>query len=283
MRPALLLALVLLTTTALGCGEDEPAPEYVVRVGDELLTTDELNEALRYIPTGGDTSEARQQVIEQWVRNALLYQEAERLGLQRDSVVRQQMREAERSVLISALIERLREEVQAPTAIEMATYFDQNRESLRLREPFVRVRYLASDTAEAAAAARQALLDGVRAGTADSLWAGIARQYASDVDEALQFADTYFPERQVREMLPTTAGVLGRLEPGNVAPITQAGDRYYLIQLVDRLPAGTLPEMEWVEDEVRRRLLMQRRKQTIQRQVQRLRNEASARDALDIR
>jgi hypothetical protein len=49
------------------------------------------------------------------------------------------------------------------------------------------------------------------------------------------------------------------------------------------VPAGEVPELSWIEDEVRRQVEIQSRKQMVARHVQRLRNEAQARDELEIR
>jgi hypothetical protein len=56
-----------------------------------------------------------------------------------------------------------------------------------------------------------------------------------------------------------------------------------VLQLVKRAAPGTVPPLEWVEDEIHERLRIQSRKQMYARQVQRLRNEALAREALDVR
>ncbi len=280
-RPRLTLLAVLAAVLLLArCGSEPASADYVARVGDQYLTQAEVSRALEYVPPGRDSTEARAQVIEQWVRGALLYAEAERRTLRADSAVRHQLRQSERSVLVSAVVDRLRSRVPPPTPAEMEAYFEQNREQLRLREPFVRVRYLATDSAAAATAARAALVNAARAGTADSVWASIAHRHGA---EAALLGESYYPEQRLLSALPAAQTLLENLPPGTVAPAFEARGRHHVLQLVDRLPAGTPPELAWVEGEVRRRLLMQRRKQMIERQVQRLRNEAASRGTLEIR
>ena len=46
---------------------------------------------------------------------------------------------------------------------------------------------------------------------------------------------------------------------------------------------GSIPELTWIEEQVRRQLTIDARKQMYERQVQRLRTEALSRDALVIR
>jgi hypothetical protein len=68
-----------------------------------------------------------------------------------------------------------------------------------------------------------------------------------------------------------------------VTPVIETDGLAHLLQLVDRVPAGAIPELAWIEDQVRRQLTIDARKQMYERQVQRLRTEALSRDALVIR
>ncbi len=279
-RLMLLAALAAVLLLVAQCGGEPASADYVARVGDQYLTQAELRGALRYVPPGRDTADARQQVVGQWVRGALLYQEAERRGLRADSAVQQRLRESERSVLISALIGQMRAQAGPPTTAEMQGYFAQHREQLRLREPFVRLRYLTTDRLAAAQEARRALLEAVEEDDAAARWPRLVRRFASDTATARRLSESYYPQQQLFTAVPAARTVLEGLRPGRAAPVFEAGGRFYVLQLVDRLPAGTMPEPAWVEGEVRRRLLIQRRKQIITRQVQRLRNEATARGEL---
>jgi len=60
-------------------------------------------------------------------------------------------------------------------------------------------------------------------------------------------------------------------------------NRYHVVQLVERIPIGTTPAVSLLEDQLRARIAIENRKQLYARQVQRLRNEALAREELDVR
>lgn len=283
-RRTLLAAVLLLGTAVLGGCNPEPAhPDFVARVGDQYLTRDDLSDALAALPVPQDSAEAHRQVVEQWITNQLLYQEALDRGLDRDPEVRRLLEESKRSVLVSALISRMYEENPAtPSPAELQAYFESNRDQLRLLEPFVRVRYLATSSADEAAAARR-LLQQTPSARQDSVWSLLVRRYAEDEDAARSLAENYFAESRLFINQPALRTELNRLRPEEVAPIFEADSLYHLLQLVARVPAGTVPEPAWIEDELTRRLVIQARKQLYARQVQRLRNEALAREALDVR
>ena len=266
-----------------GCQQEAPAPDFVARLDGQYLTQEEVSEALAALPVPTDSTEARQQIIEQWVTNQLLYQEALRRDLTQDPAERRLLEENERSVLVSALISRLYEEdPAAPSAAELQAYFERHKEQLRLREPYLRVRYLATADAEDAAAVREELASAPDAAR-DSVWTAAVQQHADDVQDALQLSSNFYPESRLFAAHPALREVVSGLTAGQTGPVFESDGRHHVLQLVARVPAGTVPELSWIEDELRHRLTIQSRKQMYARQVQRLRNEALAREELEIR
>ena len=286
VSPARTLPLALLALLALAaCGGEEAAQgDFAARVGDEYLTNKDVTEALQALPPGLDSVTARQQVVDQWVRSRLLAQEARRQGLLDEAEVQRELADNERAVLAAALIEHFFEANPAePTDEELRDYFDQNRDRLALREPYVRIRHLVLGDQTRAEAARAALAHAAESPFADSLWTLLARTYSFDPEGALALSHTSFPESRLDE----TDGALGTavhaLAPGAVAPVVASAGRFHVVQLVDRKPAGTAPELPWVEDELRQRLAIEARNRMLTRQVQQLKNEAQADGRLEIR
>jgi parvulin-like peptidyl-prolyl isomerase len=282
MQRLLPLAFFLL---AVGCEPSAPEPgAYVARVGEAVLTESDLTAALAAAPAGVDSMTARQQVIEQWVTAELMAHEAEERGLRDRPDVQRQLAENERAVLAAALLSTLYEEdTAALSRSEMEDYFERNRDRLRLREPYVRVRFIATTTADSAAAARRAMQQAMLGAQQDSLWEATARAYTADTAASLGLGREYVPESRLLTADEASIWqVLPQLSPGQISSVQEVGDTYYVVQLVDRAPAGEEPELAWVEDEIRRQVEIQQRKQMVARHVQRLRNEAQARDELVI-
>lgn len=279
-----ILALAAATLLA-GCGAPSAPPEYVARVGDAYLSVAELDRALGGLPPGMDSLTARQQVVEQWVTAQLMAQAAVARGLRDAPDVRRQLAESERSVLAAAFVGSLYEEqADAFTRADLEHYFEQNRARLTLREPYVRVRFIETRSPERAAEARAALQQAALGTGSDSLWIETATAFAADTAASLALARQYVPEsRLLRPDQPSPWQALGQLGPGQISPVLEADSAsYFVIQLVDRQPAGAAPQLDWVAEEVRRQVAMQARKQLVARQVARLRAEAEARNELVI-
>jgi hypothetical protein len=265
-----------------GCQQKSATQTYVARVGDMHLTQTELQAMLQTV-SEADTSGAREQIIEQWVTRTLLYQEALERNLDADPAVQERLETQRRTVLVTTLTDRMYASFDAsPSQAEVEAYFERHREQLRLREPYIRVRHLALRSPTAAAQARERLAQAATA-AADSVWRRIVRSQDSATVAQPPLPDRLYPASRLREGRPVLPSILRGMSDGEVAPVTRADSLYHVVQLVRRVPAGTSPELSWVAPEIRRRLEMRARKQMVAREVQRLRNEAQARDALDIR
>ncbi|MEM1093517.1 MAG: peptidylprolyl isomerase [Bacteroidota bacterium] len=282
MRLWMVLCAVLVAAS--GCEPPPPQGDYVARLDDDLLTADDLAASLELLSPNQDSTAATSHIAEQWVVNQLLVDEAQRLNLGALPDVQRQIEQNAQSILIAALVDEwMADAADAASDDELATYYARNRNLLVLREPYVRVRYaVLSDRAEAEAC-RQDLQDATRRAIADSLWVRRLADCAEDPDEARALATQHIPERQLMQTYPVLGSILPRLGDGELAPLLEQGDKLHLVQVAERHPVGTVPELAWVEDEIRNRIAIQRRKQIYSRQVQRLRTEALAQERLDIR
>lgn len=279
------LILLLSLATWAGCRAQPPAPEdYVARVGPSVLTEEDLAAALAVVPAGVDSLTAREQFVEQWVTAELMARDAEARGLRERPDVQRQLVENERAVLSAALLGVLYEE--APDEVgrsEIESYFERNRDRLRLREPYVRVRVIEAATEDEAASARAAIQEAMQGAHQDSLWEIAARTYAADTAISLGLARSYVPESRLHGSSASVWQALGQLGPGQISPVIEADSAYFVVQLLDRAAAGSVPRLAWVEDEVHRQIAIQSRKQLLARHVQRLRTEAEARGELELR
>jgi len=274
--PFVLLTGLLVVLLSTGCESKSPPDSYVARVGDHYLQKEDLDRMLDGMGPVPDSTQAREQVIDQWVENTLLLREAERLNLAEDPEVKRRLREQRQNALVTALKNRVYEDIdQTPTEQEVRTYFERHRKQLTLREPYVRVRHLTTTNEDSAQTARQRLL-GARDAEIDSIWSQISREYANQPERARRMSDRFLPKSRLFSQHPYVRDELSALREGEVAPVIQDNNRFHVLQLVGRAEEGSTPELKWVEGEIRRRLRIRHRKQMYAREVQRLRNRAKA-------
>jgi hypothetical protein len=275
-------ALLVVGVGAIGCESDPGSETYAARVGSYTLSQGELDRALQGFSGLQDTSEARRQIIEQWVTRTLLLREALRTNLDQAPAVQERLEEQRRSVLVTALTNRLYEEAEvAPSPADIQDYFARHREQLRLRQPYVQVRHLAATRKTAADSVHRRLREA--SPVTDSLWTALTERYATSPERSQAAASRFLPTSRAAAGLPYLEDLLTTLDPGEVSSVVRDDSLFHVVQLVDRVAEGRAPKLEWVEPQIRRRLQSRARKQMYAREVQRLRNQARARGELDIR
>lgn len=271
-----LLAIVLMS----GCSSRQDYGDFVARVGDATLTREQLTLILDKRTYALDSTEAASQIIEQWTTNELLFQEALQRGLRNDPEVIRLLSENERSVLISALVNDLYEEDEESVSEgAIHTYYEQHRDQLVLREPYIHVWYITVPESEDTST----LTDSLREAATQDDFFRLVDAFALEPDVSMTMSDSYYPLAQLFSQVPGMQHQLAGLEPGAMAqPVTHNGV-HHLVRLVDRVNAGALPELEMIRPDIMRRVQIESRKQLFARQVQRLRTQALAREALEIR
>lgn len=279
-----LARIFVLAFVLAGCGPESSEVDYVARLGDRYLTREDLDSALESLTVLQDSAEAAEQIMEQWITDELLFREAVRRGLRNQAGVQSLLLENERSVLVSALLTELyKEEDSTPDDQDLLTYYEQNKDQLKLTEPFVKIRYLVTESADSAMSAVE-LMEGIESSpNPDSAWKAVANRFTEDPDGTTTLSASFYPETRLLSSIPGLNTAVQRLAPGQILSPFELDSRYHIVQLVERIPVGTTPEVALLEDQLRARIAIENRKQLYARQVQRLRNEALAREELDIK
>lgn len=282
-------ALALCALAALAACSDAPPPDapgggaVVARVGPATLTEGDLADALGDVPASLDSVTAREQVVEQWVQRELLVQEARRQGLDQTPRVRRRLAEAERAALELAALDAYFDQAPAePTEDELKAYYDRHREALALREPYVRLRHLRLRDPSRAEDARASFQRAVGSAVPDSLFALVAEEYADDPEGAVAFASEYVSESQIGALDDVLAERVAALPAGAQIAVVPVGGVVHVVQVVDRVPEGTVPPFRLVRDELAERVGVQQRRDAEARLLQQLRAEARSRGDLEM-
>ncbi|MGB3541412.1 peptidyl-prolyl cis-trans isomerase [Rubrivirga sp.] len=277
--------LLLFALTLTACGDAEPAVlegDVVARVGDAVLTESDLEDAIGSAPSGLDSLTARSHVVEQWVQRELLVQEARAQGLDQDPGVQRLLDESERATLEAAALDAYFAQSPAePTEADLEDYYAVNGDALALREPYVRLRHLRITNGRATEA-RDALARALTSEYPDSLFVLIAREFTDDPDGAVALASEYVPEGRIRALDEALGLRVASLPAGAQVVAVPVGASVHVVQVVDRVPAGTVPPLSMVRDELSERIAIRNRREAEARLLQQLRSEAQARGQLEL-
>ncbi len=269
-----LLALLTVTVLGVGCFSPDP-PEsgsYVARVGDAILTPDELAADL---PSGYDEQDGgtlRRSLIDLWVERQLLLMEAEKNGVFERADVQRQIKENTEAIAIGSLVESTIAATSfQPTDADLSRYYQRNRANLLLREPHVRFSAFFGRTAADASAAEAAAR---RAPTDPPAWRTIG-------ESPRMMRDTI----AAVNALPFDNGALSTallaLSPGRSTTVEAEG-RWVVLVLHERRAAGDFAPIRWVTPEIVNRLRIDTRRTALRRLVSTLRDQAASRGTLEL-
>jgi peptidyl-prolyl cis-trans isomerase C len=249
----LLPCIVLLA----GCSREGPSPAYVARVGSVELREDDLAGPADSLARARGKSMA---YVNEWVVSELLYQEAQRRGMADSDELRKQLEATRKRLAVEALLEK---EVYGAGEVsdeEVSASFKKNVASFTLREDVARVSYALFSDRDPANQFRAVILRGSSwedaiAGSQRELRAVARGQYFTQAtlfpDELWKLART-LPKEEVSYVVKTSAG-------------------YYVLTVHSLRHVGETPEFEYVRNEVRDRLLIERRRARYEQLVSDLR------------
>jgi hypothetical protein len=248
-----------------GCSKEGVQRPYVARVGNAELREDAVP---GYNDSTGASGQEAQEYINEWIVNELLYQEASRRGLAESEEIQRLLQEARKRLAVNALLER---EVYAADSSSVsddaiASFFNAHMQSFALREDVVNASYVVFSSRDAANTFRSRVLRG--AGWNDAV---AQIQQDSVLRSSLIGVATqqYFTQdRLYPDELWKLARSLGREE---VSFVVRTGRGYYVLKLHGIKHQGDIPDLAYVREEVRDRILIEQRRQTYEKLIAGLR------------
>ena len=269
---ALLIGLSVAALVLAGCSGERGQKPFVARVGTSELMEDDLvrdSAAGRTIPI--------QEAVNEWIINELLYQEATRRGLTTTDEYRRQVDAVKRRLAVVALLD---EELYAPADTALVNdaaimqAFAATGAEYTLHEDVVLASYALFADREIANTFRTALLRGTS-------WNEALQKIQADQKAApllLQAATRQYFTQQT--LYPQELWKLTRsLGKDEVSFVLKVNEGFYVVKVYGLKRQGDVPDLDYVRNDVRQRLLLEERRARYDRLVADLR----ARHGVEVR
>jgi len=222
--------------------------------------------------TRGVSEAQMQQYVQRWVADELLYREAVHRGLDKSSDVNTRLEEIRRQLAINALLEH---EVYTPQSLqsteqEMAEYYNAHRKEFLLVQDVALVSYALFRDRDAATSVRNAVVRGTSWGQALKASLGgdtPGARYLARADSEYQTQASFLPA----ELWRVAANATSR-DPS--FPIATT-DGYYLVVVWKFEKQGQSADLAYVENEIRNRLAVDRRRRLYTGLLETLRSQHS--------
>jgi len=270
--------MILLITFIASCNPPADVKDNIIaRVGGQYLT---VKQALNEIPAVAIENDSLQALINyrnDWIQQQLLLQEAKRLRINSNSDVKKRIQKATDDILIQAIRDYLlsqENENLLVTRQEARNYYQKNKDEFTLKEKYVRYRHLTANSMADAQGAKNDLLRAVP-------WETVVERYSVNPSQNLNESERFWPV----SMAATDIGILNRylniIGINEISPITQVGNEYHFVQLLEERSAGEHPDLEWLISQIEDWLLLEKRRRFYGSYVKNLYLQAEANNEIE--
>jgi parvulin-like peptidyl-prolyl isomerase len=231
MRNRNLLILVVVVAAAAfvtGCNNSKSGPVMagpaLASVNGDKLTGQELDSLS---PEGFEiTRDNLPKILDKWVSNTLMYQEAQRRGIDKEPQVQAHLKRLERDYLVNELLDRLTSSVKIGQD-QFMQYFNQHKEEFSYEVKITRI--VMGDSMMAAQTAAEL--------AAGADFQKLAKERSQDVlleagQESRYFARNVGDPRMGGD--PGVVEAIFALSPGQVSGVVPSQEGYQIIKLVDK-------------------------------------------------
>lgn len=206
-----------------------------------------------------------------------MVQEAERLNLNRNKAVRQEIDRLRQRVYIQALqdyvLENRKQQIET-TREETRDFYQQNKNKFTLQERHVRFRHMITRSLKQAEDAKSELLGGVE-------WKEVARKYHVNPEQALKHSDQFNPISMAVSEVPRMQRYLQVIGINEISPIQSANGNYHFVQLLDERSRGHNPDLDWALEHVERWLTVKKKKDELNAYIKNLYLRARANNEIE--
>jgi hypothetical protein len=260
LNPNKYLFAILLVVTAIGCSKNVPDKTPVARIDNQTLALEEIR---AHIDTSREPSQAQiQQYIQRWLTEESLYREAINRGLDRTDEMNQKLDDVRRQFAINALLEK---EVYSQQTSEFSgqdihQYYNAHIQEFNVMHDIALVSFALFKNRDAATEFRNLVVKGTP-------WNSAMNQQTQSVilrvDSSYQTQASLIPAELWRVASKSTSRELS-------FPIS-TGHGYYILVVWKFIKQGQTADESLVEQEIRGRLTVERRRQIYSQFVQNLR------------
>ena len=257
-----LLAAILLATP--GCKRTS-GNTYVARVGNATLTRETIN-AMQ-----GDSTLNPQVFINNWIISELLFQESERTGIAGSEDVLRGTEEARRRLAVAALLQQIiYSDTSGVTDQAVEEFYQKNGPAFVLREDVASLSYALFAERDAANAFRSRVISG--SGWSDAL-AKLQEDTTGHGGLLRTASHQYFTRGRLYQ--PELWKLATTLPRNEISFVVKTDNGFCVLTVHGIQRQGQVPELAYVRNEVRDRLLIELRRQRYDRLIDDLRAKAT--------
>lgn len=273
MRIVLLITLLLVSCTR----KSDNAEPILARVGSATLTYSEARSSIPDFLFEEDSIAAYISFREEWIENQIVLQDAYRLRIHRKPEIQDRLDKVREDFLTQITQEyflaEMEEEIQV-TDEEARAYYQEHKDSFVLEERYVRYRHMITTSLEDAQKARNDLLRGIE-------WNDVAEAFSINPELAIRESERFWPESIAADEVAVLNRYLKVIGLSEITVIERVGDQYHFVQLLEERAQGDHPDLEWLIDQIKEWLILEKRRRAYNTYVKNLYLQAQANNEIE--
>lgn len=240
--------------------------DILAKVGKAELT---LNHARASIPDNvlkADSIKAFQEFRDRWIEEQLLLQEANRLGLENNSVIQSQIEKMKKQIIINNfqdLVINASETDNKVSDEDAKLYYQDNKDKFVLSERYIRFRHFIGDTRQNAENARNDLLHG-------ATWEDVLDKYGLYKNLKLHEVESFYPQSIALNEHKTLNRYLSIIGINEISIVERIDNKFHFVQLLEEKAAGEHPDLEWLIPQIQEWLTIEKKKRAYNTYLQNL-------------
>ncbi|GBE05225.1 MAG TPA: peptidylprolyl isomerase [Nitrospirae bacterium] len=264
-----LLILIFAVMIITGCNTAKQGAgtgKNLAKINSTTITKEAFLNKLEVIPEWArarfQSEEGKKELLNEMVKEELLYQEAKKQGLNKDKDFIEKVKEFKKMTLLSALLKKEIENNSRVDEQEIRNFYDTHPEEFTA-DLQVKARHILVDTEEEA----NDILGKLKKG-AD--FAELAKKYSKDKGSAVNGGDLGFFGRG--RMVPEFEHVAFNLKPGEPSSPVKTQFGFHIIEVMEK-KEGTLRGFEEVKNSIQRRLAVEKQKNAFDSYIEELKKK----------
>ena len=233
----------------------------VAKVNKRVLTEEDIQGEIPAESKGQVTLQQKREYVKRWIRNELLYQEAQKSKIDQEKDIKHRMEQIIKDFVVTNFLEREFADSFSVSPEEIKEYYQENKEKFVREEDEVRASHILFKTQEEADLAKTKLVFGADFGR-------LAAEQSLDPDTKFRGGDLGYFTREM--MHPAITEATLELKIGHFSKVIETEWGFHVIKVTDKKKKGSIRELWQVENLIVNILSNQKRKEVVSRYIEKL-------------
>ncbi|MEX0723968.1 MAG: peptidylprolyl isomerase [Gracilimonas sp.] len=273
------LLLIAIPLLIISCQKDIGSSEIVLaEVGNQVLTKEHARSEIPPHIFEDDSATAYLNFRDEWVQRQIILQEADRLNFSNRQDVQKRLQRLEEEYILQSVQDYIISEFEEGMEVsdqEARNYYQQNKDKFTLEERYVRYRHVIAESNADAERAKRELMQAVE-------WETVAERYSKYSDLKIRESDRFWPISIAGGDISMLNRYLRIIGPSEISPTYRSGNEFHFVQLTEERPAGDHPDLDWLIDQIKEWLILEKRKRAFNTYVKNLYLQAQANNEIKI-